>query len=150
MSAGPTGTPLTRKVTRKLSSSTSCCCAMNGIVASESLCEDLSQALHILIALDQRPDTRQGTERSMPQGLGVHALSAEDTQPGEQLSSGGFLVDLRQIAEAPEALLGRRAGRRVEVWESRAAVVTDNTGHAFHGRIDEYRGEVDTMKNAAA
>src|SRR5262249_20007613 len=129
---------------------TSCCCALNGIVASESLCEDLSQALHILVALDQRPDTWQGTERRIPQGLGVHALGAEDTQPGEQLSSGGFLVDLRQIAEVPEALSGRRAGRRVEVWEGRAAVVTGNAGHALHGRFDECWSEVDTMKNAAA
>src|SRR5262245_66142045 len=111
MSAGPTGTPLTRKVTRKASSSTSCCGTLNGIIASESLCGDLSQALDILVALDQCPDTRQGTERRIPQGLSVHALGAEDTQPGEQLSGGGFLVDLWQIADVPEALLGCYACR---------------------------------------
>jgi hypothetical protein len=87
------------------------------MVTSKTLCGDLSQALDVIGALDQCPDTRQGTERRIPESLSVHALGTENTQPGEQLSSGGFLVDLREIAEVPEALSGRGACLRVEVRE---------------------------------
>ena len=152
MSAGPTGTPLTRKAARKSPSSASgrCPCAAWCPPGRASL----PQPLQVLVVLDQRLFSRESLSplcsrvyASTRRALRIHSQVSNSAVEGFLSIPGSWRISQKRSLAAARVARSR-LGKPCPTWPRHRRHACAR--HALDRGLDQGLGQLDAMKDAAA